>query len=104
MGANGRTRRTLEVLDNVRHVLAIELLAAAQAIDLRPDGPVRLGHGTSHAYAEIRKHASYLAHDRPTSPDIEALTDLIQTGALLEIVRGIRITALACAASADRLR
>ena len=83
MGANA-ARHTLEILDNVRHVLAIELLAAAQAIDLRPDGPARLGHGTSHAYAEIRRHASYLAHDRPTSPDIEALTRLIRSGALLQ--------------------
>ena len=84
MGANA-ARHTLEVLDNVRHVLAIELLTAAQAIDLRPDGPARLGHGTSRAYAEIRKHASYLAHDRPTSPDIEALTRLIRSGALLQV-------------------
>ena len=75
------------MLDNVRHVLAIELLAAAQAIDLRPDGPARLGQRTSRAYAEIREHASYLAHDRPTSPDIEALTDLIRSGAILQAVK-----------------
>jgi histidine ammonia-lyase len=86
MGANA-ARHTLEVLDNVRHVLAIELLTAAQAIDLRPDGPARLGHGTSRAYAEIRKHATYLVHDRPTSPDIEALTDLIRSGAILQAVK-----------------
>jgi histidine ammonia-lyase len=84
MGANA-ARHALEVLDNVRHVLAIELLTAAQAIDLRPDGQARLGHGTSRAYAEIRKHASYLAHDRPTSPDIEALTRLIRSGVLLQV-------------------
>ena len=88
MGANA-ARHTLEILDNVRHVLAIELLTAAQAIDLRPDGPARLGHGTSRAYAEIRKHASYLAHDRPTSPDIEALTDLIRSGAILQAVKDV---------------
>ena len=58
MGANA-ARHALEILDNVRHVLAIELLAAAQAIDLRPDGPARLGQGTARAYAEIRKHAAY---------------------------------------------
>ncbi len=84
MGANA-ARHTREVLDNVRHVLAIELLTAAQAIDLRPDGPARLGRGTSGAYAEIRKHASYLAHDRPTSPDIEALAGLIRSGTLLQV-------------------
>ncbi len=85
MGANA-ARHTREILDNVRHVLAIELLTAAQAINLRPDGPARLGHGTSRAYVEIRKHASYLAHDRPTTPDIEALARLMRSGALLRIV------------------
>jgi histidine ammonia-lyase len=83
MGANA-ARHAREILDNVRHVLAIELLTTAQAIDLRPDGPARLGHGTSRAYAEIRKHVSYLPHDRPTTPDIEALTRLIRGGALVQ--------------------
>ncbi len=82
MGANA-ARHTLEILENVRHVLAVELLTAAQAIDLRPEGPVRLGQGTARAYAEIRKHVSFLAHDRQTTPDIEALAELIRSRALL---------------------
>ena len=82
MGANA-ARHTLEILDNVRHVLAIELLTAAQAIDLRPDGPARLGQGTTRAYAEIRKHVAFLAHDRQTTTDIEALADLIRSSELL---------------------
>jgi len=85
MGANA-ARHAREILENVRHVLAIELLTAAQAIDLRPDGPARLGAGTSRAYAEIRRHATYLPHDRPTTPDIEALARLIQSGALVQAV------------------
>jgi histidine ammonia-lyase len=82
MGANA-ARHAREVLENVRRVLAIELLTAAQAIDLRPDGPAWLGRGTARAYAEIRKHTPYLAHDRPTTPDIEALAGLIRSSALL---------------------
>jgi histidine ammonia-lyase len=85
MGANA-ARHTLEILDNVRHVLAIELLTAAQAIDLRPDGAARLGRGTARAHAEIRKPVAYLAHDRETAPDIEALADLIRSGELLAAV------------------
>ncbi len=82
MGANA-ARHTLEILDNVRHVLAIELLTAAQAIDLRPDGKARLGQGTARAYAEIRERVPFLLHDRPTAPDIEALAELIRSGELL---------------------
>ena len=68
----------------MHHVLAIELLTASQAIDLRPDGPARLGQGTARAYAEIRHRVPFLAHDRQTTSDIEALTDLIRSGALLD--------------------
>ena len=85
MGANA-ARHTLEILDNVRHVLAIELLAAAQAIDLRPAGPDRLGRGTARAYTGIRRCVPYLAHDRAVTPDIEALAELIRSGDLLVAV------------------
>lgn len=72
MGANA-ARHAREILDNVRHVLAIELLTACQAIDLRPDGPARLGRGTASAYAQVRRHASMIAQDRAITADIEAV-------------------------------
>jgi histidine ammonia-lyase len=84
MGANA-ARHALEILANVRRVLAIELLSACQAIDLRPDGPARLGRGTSRAYAEVRRHVRYLEHDRELAGDIEALGDMLHNG-LLEAI------------------
>jgi len=87
MGANA-ARHALEIVDNVRHVIAIELLTAAQAIDLRPDGPARLGRGTAAAYKAVRKGVAFLARDRETTPDIEALAEMIQSGELLETVQG----------------
>ncbi|MCG2769671.1 MAG: histidine ammonia-lyase [Anaerolineae bacterium] len=86
MGANA-ARHALEILDNVRHVIAIELLAAAQGIDLRPDGPAHLGRGTAAAYAAVRERVSFMVHDRATTSDIEALADLIHSRELLEAVR-----------------
>jgi histidine ammonia-lyase len=85
MGANA-ARHALEILDNVRRVLAIELLAAAQAVDLRPDGPARLGRGTAKAYAEIRRRVRRLDHDRELASDIEALAAWIHSGDLLAAV------------------
>jgi histidine ammonia-lyase len=85
MGANA-ARHTLEILENVRHVLAIELLTAAQAVDLRPDGPARLGQGTAKVYTEIRKHISFLVHDRETTSDMEALSRLIHQDALAPLL------------------
>ena len=83
MGANS-ARHTLEILDNVRHVIAIELLTAAQAIDLRENGAARLGKGTSIAFKKIRERVKFLEHDKETTGDIESLTDLIRSNKILE--------------------
>jgi histidine ammonia-lyase len=85
MGANA-ARHTLEILENVRNVLAIEMLTATQAIDLRPDGAHRLGQGTGRAYSAIRKRVSFLEHDRETSSDINVLSTLIHRGELVDEV------------------
>jgi histidine ammonia-lyase len=81
MGANA-ARHCMEILENVRNVLAIELMTAAQAVDLRSDGPARLGQGTAKVFAEIRKHVSFLEHDRPGTPDMEALSKFIHAASL----------------------
>jgi histidine ammonia-lyase len=85
MGANA-ARHTLEILENVGNVIAAELMTAAQAIDLRPEGPQRLGKGTASAYTKIRKRVAFMEHDRQTSPDFEALNELIRSGDLLQAV------------------
>ena len=87
MGANA-ARHTREILDNVRHVLAIELMAASQAVDLRPEGPNRLGRGTAAVYAEVRRNVETLSHDRVLSSDIERLAELIQSGVLRPVITG----------------
>jgi len=85
MGANA-ARHALEIFDNLRQILAVEFLTAAQAIDLRPEGPSRLGRGTGAAYRSLRQSVSFLEHDRPLSPDIEALAALISSEQLLKAV------------------
>ena len=85
MGANA-ARHTLEILENVRSVLAIELLTAAQAIDLRPHGIDRLGLGTTRAYGTLRQHVAFLEHDRETASDIQTLSRLIHRGELVDAV------------------
>ncbi|TFG65152.1 MAG: histidine ammonia-lyase [Gemmatimonadales bacterium] len=84
MGANA-ARHSHEILDNVRHVLAIEFMTAAQGVDLRPDGPARLGAGTAVVYAEVRRRVETLVHDRALSDDIDSLTDMIRSGSLRQL-------------------
>ncbi|HKT37150.1 MAG TPA: histidine ammonia-lyase [Ktedonobacterales bacterium] len=85
MGANA-ARHALEIVENVRHIIAIELLTAAQAIDLRPDGPARLGHATRAAYEVVREQVAFLDHDRETTPDIETLATVIRSERILRAV------------------
>jgi histidine ammonia-lyase len=83
MGANA-ARHCLEILENVRYVLAVELMTAAQALDLREDGPARLGAGTRIVYEQVRQVVAYMEHDRPTTSDMQSLAEFIQTGSLRE--------------------
>lgn len=79
-------RQTAEAAWRLRKLLAIELLVAAQAVDLREG--VRLGHGTAAAQAEVRKIVPALDDDRPLGRDVERLdAELLETGRLPEAVR-----------------
>lgn len=88
MGANA-ARHATEIVANVRRIIAIELLTAAQAIDLREDGPAHLGRATRAAYDVIREHVAFLEHDRETTPDIERLAALIQSEDTLRAVERV---------------
>ncbi len=85
MGANA-ARHARQILENLRHIIAIELLTATQAIDLRPNGPDKLGDGTRIAYEMIRDQVEMIKEDRPLSPDIDILADLIDSGTLIDAV------------------
>lgn len=85
MGANG-ARHLWEIIDNVTNVIAIELLCAAQAVDLRENGPRRLGQGTRIAHAQVRKHVSFYDRDKEMTPDIGRLAQIIKDGEILEAI------------------
>ncbi len=70
MGANA-ARHAREIIWNTQRIIAIEMITAAQGVDLRPDGPARLGIGTREGYARVREVVKFLDHDRETSGDIE---------------------------------
>src|SRR5439155_7821217 len=73
MSAAWKLRR---VVKNVRYVLAIELMCAAQGIDCR--APLKPGRGVARAHAAVRKLVAPLERDRVLSGDIERLALAIQ--------------------------
>ncbi len=69
-----------QVVENVRTCLAVELLVAAQAIDLR--APLRPATKVSEAHRLIRTAVPVLEADRELHTDIEAVCRLVDEGAL----------------------
>jgi histidine ammonia-lyase len=70
-----------DAVDRAEAVLAIELLCAAQALDLRGDGRA-CGPNARVAHAMIRSRAAALDEDRSPSPDIAAIQELVVSGDL----------------------
>jgi histidine ammonia-lyase len=77
-------RKCGEILKNVGAVLAIEMYAAAQAMDFRK--PLKPGRGTRIAYDVIRQHVSFLEKDRVLYPDINKIAELVRGNAILDAV------------------
>ena len=78
------SRHARDILDNARKVLAMEILASAQAIDLR--GKKKLGKGTEEAYKVIRERTPFVDKDRIMYKDINICEDLIKDNLLVEVV------------------
>lgn len=74
-----------QVVDNARTCLAIEILVASQALDLRR--PTRPGRGAEAAYERVRTRVPTMEKDRELHLDIEAVCGLIDSGELLASVR-----------------
>jgi histidine ammonia-lyase len=79
--------KALRVLRHAQQVLGIELLCAAQALDLRrPFHPAR---GTKSAYEAVRAVVPTLAGDRVLAPDLAAGLHLVQSGAVARAVGAV---------------
>ncbi len=79
MGANA-ARRCREIISNVRTVVAIELLLAAQGVWLRPAGPESLSPATRMAYDAVRAQCPPLETDRPLAAEIDTIDRMIASG------------------------
>ncbi len=78
-------RRLGRMLVNLRNTIAIELLCASQGIDLL--APLQTGPLAKKAYEAVRVNSAKVSEDRPLAPDIEAVSALIEEGAISAILR-----------------
>jgi len=71
-------RRLHAMLDNTASIVAIEWLAAAQALDFRR--PLQSSPALELLHTELRERVPHLEKDRPIAPDITAATALVEAG------------------------
>jgi histidine ammonia-lyase len=78
-------RRLRTMLDNLRRIIAIELLAACQGIDFH--APLKTGGEALKAHALVRELSAHVEADRSLAPDIEAVAARIDEKAFSDILR-----------------
>jgi histidine ammonia-lyase len=78
-------RKCLRVIDNVRNILAIELLTSATINELF-HAPLKMARGTQPVIKLLKKHVHFSRGDRPLYTDIKVVNDLIKTKQILSLV------------------
>lgn len=76
----GAGKKLSEIIDNVRMVLAVEIMCAVQAIEYR--APLKPAPRTRQITDQVRALVSPLTSDRASSDDIESIAGLIARGDL----------------------
>jgi histidine ammonia-lyase len=75
-------RKFVRVLENVKNILAMELLGASQGLGfLEPLHPTA---GVLAAYKKVRETVSFAKNDRVFSEDVEKIRSQIDDGSLLK--------------------
>jgi histidine ammonia-lyase len=80
-------RKLRRAVDGLARVLAIEVMTAARALDLR--SPLAPAAGTGAALAAVRTVVDGPGPDRYLSPEIEHVVHLVQSGDLLAAVQAV---------------
>jgi histidine ammonia-lyase len=79
-------RKLRRAIDGLGRVLAIEVMTAARGLDLR--GPLEPAVGTGAVLRRVREQVTGPGPDRFLSPEIEAVTALVQSGEVVRAVTG----------------
>ena len=77
MAAHG-ARRLMRMVENLDHILGVELLCAAQGIDFR--APVPTSAPLQRVVARLRRDVATLGDDRYLAPDLVAAAQLVASG------------------------
>jgi histidine ammonia-lyase len=73
-------RKLRRVLENLAGILAVEVLCAAQALELR--APLRPGPATSAVLRRVRREVPFRERDDFLAPAVQSARELVQSGEL----------------------
>ncbi len=77
------TQKCRQIMENCFGVLAIEMIASSQAIDIRG---AEAGKGTAIAHKIIRQSIDHLDEDRALFPDHDTMVDILQSGSMIDAI------------------
>jgi histidine ammonia-lyase len=83
----GAALKLRTVLDNLTSILAVELVAAARALDLR--APLVPAPATAAVRDLVRKHIAGVGPDRVLAPELAAAEALIRSGAIVAAAQAV---------------
>lgn len=83
----GAALKLRSVLDNLGRILAVELIAAARAQDLRR--PLEPAPATAAVRDRLRKEVAGLGPDRVVAPELAAAERLIREGAIIDAAQSV---------------
>ena len=85
--ATHAARRLLDMAENAGNIVAIELMAAAQGVDLL--APLATSPKLAKVHAALRERVAPLDHDRIMAPDIAAAHAFLHRHPFLDLVGGL---------------
>ncbi|MFM8869341.1 MAG: aromatic amino acid lyase, partial [Candidatus Nanopelagicus sp.] len=80
-------RKLRKVIDNLTHILGIELLTAARAVELRKG--LKPAMATQAVITELRKAVDPIGPDRFLSPELEQATLVIKEGRAVRAAKSV---------------
>ncbi len=80
-------RKLGSVISNLEQILALEYLAACQALEFRKG--LQSGRGAMGAFRLLRAQVEFLGEDRPLADDIHAAAELIGSGVVVDTVEKV---------------
>jgi histidine ammonia-lyase len=80
-------RKSLQILENVQNIIAIEFMCAAQGLDLL--SPLRPSEPLQKALDTIRTVVPKLENDRELHKDIHKIKDLMRSDAITSAVEAV---------------